>query len=434
MARVPADPELARPLVLQRPVPGAWRLLTAAVLAQATISVAEMGVPTMAPFLKEGLGLSAAGVGLLVACVNLGRIFGSLPAGRMVDGVGDYAVMLAGGTGVALFFGLAALSHSPWTVGAFLILAGVFAGSASPAGAKLVHGAFPAARRGMPMGIRQSAVPLGTLVAALMLPVIADRAGWNWALAVGGAVPLLGVLGVRVARRKSDGIASDETPAPRRLSVREIGQNRNVALATGWAMLIVGGQYAIVSYLILDLTSEVDVSLRRASLALATASFGGIVGRIAWGLVSDHVFGGRRKPPLVLMTLVGALAALLLVSVPDRPPLLFLLFVALIAGASLFGWQGVWVSLVSELAPAGTAGTTVGYCLTFVNVAIVGWPPLFGAVADAFGSYRASWLLLALAVAGSALLIPGIVEYGHEPESEGAAPGPERTTKTSHGA
>ncbi len=397
-------------------MPGAWRLLAAAVLAQATISVAEMGVPTIAPFLKEGLGLSATGVGLLVASVNLGRVFGSLPAGRAVDAIGDYAVMLAGGVGVAVFFGLASLSRSPWSVGVFLMFAGVFAGSASPAGAKLVHAAFPATRRGLPMGIRQSAIPFGALIAAIMLPAIAHAAGWNWALAAGGAVPLLGVLWVRLARRSSDDEKRDnETPA-RQLSIREMATNRSVALATGWAMIIVGGQYAIVTYLILDLTTEVDVSLGRASAALAVASVGGVVGRIAWGLVSDHLFGGRRKPPLMLVTVVGALAATLLALIPDRPSLLFLLLVALIAGASLFGWQGVWVGLISELAPARLAGTTVGYCLTFVNLSIVVWPPLLGAVADAFGSYRASWALLAVAVGGSALLIPWIVESHDVPE------------------
>ena len=84
--------------------------------------------------------------------------------------------------------------------------------------------------------------------------------------------------------------------------------------------------------------------------------------------------------------------------------------VCLIAGATLIAWQGIWNALLSELAPDHAVGTAIGFGLTFTNVAIVLWPPLFGWIADRSGSFRLSWLVLAGALAASAALLAALAE------------------------
>jgi MFS family permease len=402
---------MAAPATPTRTRRQAWALVASAVWAQVTISVAEMGVPTIAPYLKETFNLSLAGVGLLVASINLGRVVGSIPAGRAVDRVGESTVMIAGGLGVAVFFALGALAPTAVSLAAALVLAGVFAGSATPAGAKLVLGAFPPEQRGLPMGIRQSAVPAGTLIAALLLPLIATRLSVHWALAVGGVAPLAGSLGVYLlARRLADPTAVRADPDVRRLPLRTLARDRNVVLATAWGVVFVGGQYALVSYLILDLTSESHRGLGFAALMLALASAGGVIGRVAWGMLSDRVWRGRRKPPLLALTLAGTLSAVTLALLPAAPVGVLVVAASAMAGLTMLSWQGVWMSLMSEISPRDSAGTTVGFGLTFVNLAIVGWPPVFGLLAELGGGFRLPWAALAVAFAGSALLLPGMTE------------------------
>jgi MFS family permease len=70
----------------------------------------------------------------------------------------------------------------------------------------------------------------------------------------------------------------------------------------------------------------------------------------------------------------------------------------------------MWNALLSELAPANAVGTAIGFGLTFTNVAIVIWPPVFGWIADRSGSYRVSWLVLAAALAASGALLAGVGE------------------------
>ena len=55
--------------------------------------------------------------------------------------------------------------------------------------------------------------------------------------------------------------------------------------------------------------------------------------------------------------------------------------------------------MVAEAAGPQRVGAATGFAITFVTVSIAASPPLYGAVADAAGSYRAIWAVLAGVVA-----------------------------------
>ena len=60
--------------------------------------------------------------------------------------------------------------------------------------------------------------------------------------------------------------------------------------------LLVAGQWTVVPYLGLYLYERFGWPVTEAAAYLALAQVGGVVGRIGWGLASDVVWGGRRKP------------------------------------------------------------------------------------------------------------------------------------------
>jgi hypothetical protein len=84
--------------------------------------------------------------------------------------------------------------------------------------------------------------------------------------------------------------------------------------------------------------------------------------------------------------------------------------VAFAAGLALIGWQGLWVTAVSEAARAESAGAAVGFGLTFIAVAIAAAPPLYGLVADLAGSLRAIWIALSAVLAVALVPASLIVE------------------------
>src|SRR5207248_166657 len=93
-------------------------------------------------------------------------------------------------------------------------------------------------------------------------------------------------------------------------------RNRNVRLLTLWGCLVVSGQYAILAFLALDLHRGARLALATASLLVAVVQAAGILGRVAWGALSDRALSRGRKPLLLVLTAVGLAGALLLLATP----------------------------------------------------------------------------------------------------------------------
>jgi MFS family permease len=371
-----------------------WRVLALALLAQCGFSVLDQGLPTLTGFVKADLGLSAAAAGLAVSAFAFGKIFGAYAAGVAADRLGERRVLVFGGFAAAAF--VAAAAGAPLALFFPLLVLGGFAGAAgTPAGGRLVLLAFPPERRGLALGIRQTGIPLGGLVAAALLPWVAHTAGWRWSLVAGAAVTVLAVLPLASARleRVEEPLLADAPAQGAR------AWNRNVVLLTIWSCLIVTGQYAVLAFLALDAHARAGVSLATGSLLVALANAVGIGGRVAWGAVSDHALARGRKPLLLVLTAVGLAGALLLLAVPRSAPIGVLAAVAAVAGLGLIGYQGLWITMVAEAAGPQRVGAATGFAVSFTTVSIALSPPLYGLVADAAGSYRAIWAALAGVVA-----------------------------------
>jgi MFS family permease len=368
-----------------------WAILGMAVAMQFGVSLIDQGILTLTGFIKQDLGLSAFTAGLVVASFALGRIAGAYGAGVAADRLGEQRTLLVGGVATAAIVLVAAVSPLPVLVPLF-VLAGATGASATPAGGRLVLLAFPRHRRGFALGVRQTGIPAAGLLAALMLPWIAHFASWRWAIAAAAtvtaltAVPLLGL--------------RDE-PRPTRPAVPlpHVGRDRDLLLLTVWGCLIVTGQYALVTFLALDLNQSAGLTLAEGSIFVAVANVAGVIGRVAWGLFSDRRPDGSRKAYLLTINAVGLLGSLLLFVVPRSVPLGLTAVIVAVAGLALIGYQGLWVTMVAEVAGPERVGAATGFAITFVACAIAASPPLYGFVADQTGSYRAIWLVLACVLA-----------------------------------
>jgi MFS family permease len=389
-----------------------WSVLGLAVVAQVGFSITEQGIPVLTGFIKNDLGVSAAAAGLVVACFPLGRIGGSYAAGIAADRLGERLVLLVGGILTGALVALAAATPLVALCG-LLIVAGAASSTATPAGGKLVLTAFPPHRHGLALGVRQTGIPLGGLVATAALPSIAYAAGWRWALVVAGALTALFVLPLL----RVDGERPTDVPA--RGSLPSPGRDRNVRLLTLWGCMIIVGQYSLLAFLALDVHDATGRSLASASLLVVAAQMAGIAGRLLWGALSDRAVASGRKPVLLVLTGTALASALALYAVPRSAPFGALIAVALFAGLALVGFQGLWITMLAEAAPPDRVGATTGCAITFVTCAVTLTPPLFGLVADLAGTYRAIWAVLAalltLAFVPASLLHEPNPTYGARP-------------------
>jgi MFS family permease len=374
--------------------PNAWSVLGAAVAAQVGVSVMDQGIPTLTGFIKADLGLSAAAAGLTVASFAFGRIFGAYAAGVAADRMGERRVMLLGALAAAALVTLAAITPFPYFTLLF-VLGGAAGASSTPAGGRLVLLAFPRNRHGLALGIRQTGIPIGGLIAAATLPWFAGFASWRWSLVAAAGMAVLAVVPLTLLRGDH---ASDDIPLGRPAAGR-LRHDRNLIMLMIWSCLVVTGQYALLAFLALDLHQRIGLSLERGSLLVALANASGIVGRVAWGAVSDRALSRGRKPLLLVLTAGCLLAALALFAAPHSTSTAEMAGLAILAGLTLIGYQGLWITMVAEVAGPARVGAATGFVVTFVGIAIALTPPLYGLVADIAGTYRAIWAVLSVVLA-----------------------------------
>lgn len=360
-------------------------------MAQSGISVIDQGLPTLTGFLKSDLGLSAGAAGFAVSTFVLGRVFASYGVGLAADRLGERRVLVAGAAASGL---LVALAGSVGVPALFVIIALAGAGSAvaTPAGGRLVLLAFPRHRHGLALGIRQTGVPIGGLIGAALLPWIAHLYSWRWslvfagALAVAGALPLLLVRDREVAKRPSHRARPADAP----------WRDRTIWLLTIWGSLFGTGQYALLAFFALDLHQRAGIALTTGSLFLAVAQLGGLFGRVGWGVVFDRFRRYGRKALMLVVSACGLGSALALLELPPSSPRWALAAVMAFVGLGIMGFQGLFMTLLTEAAGPDRVGAASGMAVTAFQLATVAATPCFGFVADVSGTYRSVWVALTL--------------------------------------
>ncbi len=148
-----------------------------------------------------------------------------------------------------------------------------------------------------------------------------------------------------------------------------------VLLASGLALGMT--QAAVLAYLALFAREWLGLTVVAAGGLLALVQAGGTASRLGWGIVSDRLFGGRRRPCVIINSLIGGATSLIFASaVPLPGPLLGV--IAVIAGAGAFGWVGLYLALAAEVGGARYAGLLTGVAVACAWSGVLVGPPLFG--------------------------------------------------------
>lgn len=385
-----------------------WRVLAAALIVQVTVSVVILSFPTLVPYVRADLGLTRAQVGAFATIQGFGTMFTLLAAGWAVDAVGDRPVLVVGGVVTAAFTIVASAVPTFPILLAVLVLVGIGSATQTPAGSSAVMSAFGIRNRGLAMSIRQTGIPIGGAIAALALPPIA-ASNWRAALIVAALIALGGALiGYLLLKDlpTSTQVANLET---RSTPLRQV-VSRDTLLVGVAGIFLAFAQYALLTYIVLYVIELAQLPVAIGSLYLVAANLAGVVGRIGWGVVSDRVFGGRRKSTLILVCGSAAAACVVLALLPHGTPPLVLLLACFLFGLCAMGWNGIWVALLAELAKTSQRGRTVGFGLTVSQTGIVAGPFLFGLLVDVTHTYRLAWSSVAIAMLAAAFVIARVHE------------------------
>jgi ACS family hexuronate transporter-like MFS transporter len=381
-----------------------WAVLALIMAAQTMANVGPLGIPSIAPLIREGLGLSVTQAGSFLSAYYIGPVLMSLPAGWLADRWGVRGAMILGQALIAVGLGAVAMAPSFSFIVVILVLAGAGYGVLNPTTTKAGMAWFPPRQRATVVGLKQVGLPFGGALGALMMPPVAIAFGWRTAVALAAAV--VGALAILTWALYRD-LPEPEAkgPAPARPGFWTVMANRDLWLVGVSTLIFAGVQTVFLAFLVLYLRDVVQIALVVAAKYLVTAQISGAIGRIGFGLLSDRLFGGRRRIVLAIAGL-GSIACALALSAtaPGTGPWRL---TPLAVGIGVFGvgWNGVQHTLMAELAGPRAAGTAVGLGLAISSLGVTVCPPVFGMVVERLGGFGAAWITLAVGMVVALLLL-----------------------------
>lgn len=354
-------------------------VLSLAILSAA--SMAAIAYSANAPLIRATFSLTEVEVGAIASCIYIGAAASSIASGRLTDSLGSGPVLAM--SMLALALGVAISATAPLAIVFFLglVVAGLGYGAVNPPTNVLANPDSPR-RRGLSMSIKQSGIPLGGILAGILVPTVAAMTGWRWSMLIPiVACMALAIISSRLQRADPpDGDEVDGSPARVRIRLPH---------AYTFGFLMAGIQVAIFIFLALYLVDARGFDGSRAGSALALLLVGGLVGRPAWGWVSDRLHHERVRV-LQLAALLSATFLVILPLVDDS-----VLIVVLVGiGLCSVGWNGVYLALITEAVPVRLIGSTTGMALLLVNLGAVVLPPVVGLFV-AGASWSISWSLCA---------------------------------------
>ncbi len=374
-----------------------WSMLGASTLAQAATAVMVHGPAFLIPTLHDREGMSLARAGLVAAAPTLGVMLTLVAWGLVTDRRGERFVLLTG-LGATTIAGVAgSLSGGTTWLAVALFAAGAGAASTNAASGRVVVGWFPPSRRGLAMGIRQMAQPVGVGVAAITIAVVADTSGVHTALWVPTAACALAAAVVALV------VVDPPRPEHRAAAVanpyREDGYLSRIH---GVSVLLVVPQFVVWTFALAWLVQDRDWSPAAAGAVVAIAQVAGALGRIAVGHLSDVV--GARMRPLRWVALAAA-ATMALLGLTAALDLGVAVLLVVVATLVTVADNGLAFTAVAERAGPFWSGRALGVQNTAQFLAASAVPPLAGLVVAGWG-YAAAFALAALFPVVAAPLVP----------------------------
>ena len=359
-----------------------WAVLAAGTAAQAAFSTLAFAIAVLAPALRDRYDLSLTEIGVVLSAEWIGLTFALLPWGFAVDRWGERWTLAGGLAGCAALLVAAAFAPSFGWLAVLLGLAGIAGGSVQSGSGRAVMRWFTADERGLALGIRQTAVPIGGGVAALVLPQLGSpKAGLLFVAGFVLAGALAGALVLRSGTEEHIDVADVESTL----------RDPRLWLACFGSGLYLVAQMAMMGFVVLFLHDEHGYSTGQAAAVFAGGQVLAAALRIGVGRWSDVL--GSRIGPLRLLGVAIAAAVALVAAVSGAPGLVLIPVLAAATGLSM-AWNGLSFTIAAELG-GRRSGAAIGFQQTVLSAIGVVAPIAFAA-AVSWSSWPAAFALAAV--------------------------------------
>ncbi len=376
-----------------------WPLIVAILamlIQQAFASMGGLVLPVVAPAMAAETGLPTALIGIYAAIVYGVSFVASLGCGGYIRRFGPLRVsqfaMLCLGTGLAL-----SATGSLAAIGIGAMALGVGSAVSTPCSTEILARLSPPGRAPLVFSLKQTGVPVGGILAGLLVPALAAGFGWRGAF-VGTATlcfvfaALLQPLRERYDTERGPG-AGFSLGLIASMLRRVLGHPGYRELAfTLW--VYVGVQALFGAFFVDYLVQGLGYPLAQAGAIFAGAQTVSIGARVLWGWISSALIAPRLM--LALFGLMIALSAVATAAFTRDWSTLAITLVAMAYSASAISFHGVLIAEIARLAPKDEVGGMAGGVLSFAMLGMMSYPLIFGLVLQLSGGYTLGYALAAL--------------------------------------
>ena len=364
--------------------------LIATLATQSLATMAAYSFPVVAPVIAKDLEVPGTLVGFFISTIYGVGIISALLSPRFIRRFGAVRVsqfiLLAT---LAMLVSCSVGSIVSVVLGAALL--GLAYGATAPSSAHLLVPRTPPRVMNLVLSIRQIGVPLGGVLAGLVMAPLTLSLGWQAALLWQTVPVLAAVLLLECARRSWD---ADRDPSRQIWSkglfapVQILFDRPELRRLAFVSFVYSGLQLCFIAFITVHLTSKTGFNLVQAGWALAVYQLAAVVSRPIWGWLADKWFSAHAL--LAWQGFIMGAAALLTGQFGMSWAPWLLLSVCAVAGASASGFTGLAYAEWARLGGAQrTEATGLGSGLMFAGVLLL--PSLFSVTVTTFDDYGVSY-------------------------------------------
>lgn len=393
--------------------------VVAMLVQQSFATLGKTVVPVAAPEVAAALSVSPALVGVFVALTSVASLATTMTCNPYIVRYGGLRISQVGLVLMAVGIAAAAVGSLTFFVISAL-LTGCGTSLSTPASSQILHRYAPPRYAPLVFSIKQTGVPVGSMMAGFLIPFFILTVGWQAGFLIIALMCLVLAVLLQPSRAEFD---RDRQPgyklSPKAakttfLAVMGTRGLRRLAIAT---FAFVGLQSVFVAFFVTYLVTELGHPITVAGPVFSTAMATAIFARILWGWV-----GSRLETPRLVLAALGismGIASAALALYTREWPIWMITGAAVLFCATAVSWHGVLLAEVARLSPAGMVGGMTGGVLSFGNAGQIVFPLAFGALLNLSGSYALGFL-----VAGIPGLIAGIMFLRPLSGSTGSADAP----------
>lgn len=341
----------------------------------------------MAVQIGREFDVAPATLASLASLFALTTSLGSAPLGRQVRRLGVRRSLWAATITSSASLLLCAASGSMAALGLALMVGGLGNAIGQPAGNALVAANVRPARYGVGFAIKQSGIPVATMLGGLAVPLVALTIGWRFAYVAAAIAGVAAMALVPPDQPATKTRSEQRVPAPLvpALWLLSLGMVTIVMAATSIGALGAAGGV------------HVGLSEASAGYLVALGGLAGLFVRLGAGVAADR----RDFDPLRAVAALGVLGAVGWALMASGAAGLFVVGLV-VANAFGWGWPGLQHLAVARRFPTATAAAS-GVAQTGVAVGLLIGPLTLAILANR--NWSLMWLVASAAALFGALIV-----------------------------